>query len=112
MVKLGVVAYYEYNKKYIAETLCENRAKPQLKCCGKCYLNKQLKKAEKGTDEGTSKSTPSGKNHWAESSPFILPQIALLASQPSFVETVAPQFYYQQMPLIKVSGAVFHPPQA
>ena len=41
-----VVVRYQANKKYIASTLCENRNKPSKKCEGKCYLKKQLKKAE------------------------------------------------------------------
>ena len=37
---------YTVNQSYIANTLCENKAKPQLRCNGKCYLKKQLAKAE------------------------------------------------------------------
>jgi len=111
MVKLSVVAWYECNKQYIAANLCENRDKPQLKCCGKCYLNKQLKKADKGSEDGTTNSS-SGKNSWAESSPFILPVAAVLSAPLFFSHSSSPQGYYQQMPLNKVSGAVFHPPQA
>ncbi len=36
---------YQINKAYIARVLCVNRDKPQLHCDGKCYLDKQLKKA-------------------------------------------------------------------
>lgn len=32
------------NYNYIKTTLCENKEKPVLKCDGKCYLAKQLKK--------------------------------------------------------------------
>ncbi|GAA4468854.1 hypothetical protein GCM10023093_27280 [Nemorincola caseinilytica] len=54
-VKLGIVIWYQVNKDYIAKNLCENRAKPEKKCCGKCYLNKQLKKADQDNNkEGTS----------------------------------------------------------
>ena len=39
--------YLEYTlfKDYISEFLCINQEKPELSCNGKCYLNKQLKKA-------------------------------------------------------------------
>ncbi len=47
---MGIVAWYEINKTYVAKVLCENKDKPQMKCCGKCYLNKQLKKTEGSTD--------------------------------------------------------------
>jgi len=44
-----LIEYYS-NKEYIASVLCENRDKPALACNGKCYLEKQLKKA---TDQDT-----------------------------------------------------------
>jgi hypothetical protein len=37
------------NRTYIAQNLCENRAKPELKCGGQCYLMKKL--AEKKQQE-------------------------------------------------------------
>lgn len=46
LLNMAVIAYYEWNKAYIAEKLCINKLKPELKCEGKCYLGKQLKKAE------------------------------------------------------------------
>lgn len=33
---------YDLNKDFIAQTFCENRDKPELDCCGKCYLEKEL----------------------------------------------------------------------
>lgn len=39
---LGILAYYNLNKDYIARVLCENRDKPQLHCDGKCYLARRL----------------------------------------------------------------------
>lgn len=47
-VKVGVVVYYNINKAYISQQLCENRNKPALHCNGHCYLAKQLKKTEEG----------------------------------------------------------------
>lgn len=40
--------YVEYalNRQFIARQLCENRARPELNCAGRCYLNKQLAKTE------------------------------------------------------------------
>ena len=46
MVNLGLCAYYQLNKKMIADKLCVNKSKPQMHCDGKCFLSKQLKKAE------------------------------------------------------------------
>ena len=36
---------YIVNYDYISNVLCENKAKPQLKCNGKCHLMKELAKA-------------------------------------------------------------------
>src|SRR4051794_3308230 len=52
ILKLSIVAWYECNKSYIAQHLCENRDKPQMKCCGKCYLKKQLARADNSNREG------------------------------------------------------------
>lgn len=36
---------YVVNYDYISKVLCENKAKPELKCNGKCHLMKELAKA-------------------------------------------------------------------
>lgn len=38
--------WYVVNKEYAAQQLCENKDVPMLNCNGKCYLSKQLEKAE------------------------------------------------------------------
>lgn len=38
--------WFRINQEVIAEQHCENKDKPVLKCDGKCYLTKQLQKAE------------------------------------------------------------------
>ncbi len=37
---------YKINYNYIKTELCENKDKPKMKCDGKCYLTKQIKKTE------------------------------------------------------------------
>ena len=44
--RLFVFAGFELNRNYIAESLCENKDKPQLHCNGKCYLMKKLQQAQ------------------------------------------------------------------
>jgi len=41
---LPVVSYMA-NYEYIVKELCENKAKPQMHCSGKCHLMKELAKA-------------------------------------------------------------------
>ncbi|MFT3823600.1 MAG: hypothetical protein QM731_06745 [Chitinophagaceae bacterium] len=45
--------HYALNKDYIAGTLCDNKSKPQLRCFGRCYLNKELARSQ---ETGTSQS--------------------------------------------------------
>ena len=40
----GYVGYFELNKEYIIKKYCVNKAKPKLKCNGKCHLSKKLTK--------------------------------------------------------------------
>ena len=47
---MPVINYY-INYDYIVAELCENKAKPVLKCNGKCHLTKELKKANNGVDQ-------------------------------------------------------------
>lgn len=37
-----IYTYYVLNKDYIVAELCENKAKPELQCDGKCHLKKVL----------------------------------------------------------------------
>ena len=45
--KVIILANYFVNKEFIANNLCENKAKPKMNCAGKCHLKKQLKKETK-----------------------------------------------------------------
>lgn len=42
LVKGGWLAYYCFNKSYIIAKYCENKAKVELHCDGKCFLKKKL----------------------------------------------------------------------
>ena len=47
---------YQLNYDYISTVLCENKAKPEIACNGKCYLNKELKKVSE-EEQNTGKKT-------------------------------------------------------
>ncbi len=51
---IGFVSYYKLNINTIVEKYCINKAKPKLKCNGKCYLKKQLQLTQT-SDSDTSK---------------------------------------------------------
>ena len=44
---------FKWNKDYIAQNLCENKAKPMLKCEGKCHLKKMMAEEEQDTNPRT-----------------------------------------------------------
>ncbi|WP_459211787.1 hypothetical protein [Aquimarina rhabdastrellae] len=54
-IKIGNVLYYQLNIDYIVEKYCVNKARPQLKCNGKCYLNKKLQ-LQQGSTETSEKT--------------------------------------------------------
>jgi hypothetical protein len=68
---LSIYAWYEANKEYVSKNLCINKNKPQLKCCGKCYLNKQLKKVD--GNSGTGKTLPNKMDKF-EFASYVIPQ--------------------------------------
>lgn len=51
---------YAINYDYISKKLCENRAKPQLLCKGKCYLKKELAKSSEQSAKNDSRINISG----------------------------------------------------
>ncbi|WP_149207779.1 hypothetical protein [Flavobacterium johnsoniae] len=51
-----VLAGFQANSRYIADTLCENRTRPQLHCNGKCYLIKKLKQADESEKKQAEKN--------------------------------------------------------
>ena len=51
--KVWIFVSFKINQDYIAKNLCENRAKPILKCNGKCQLMKKLKQADKDEEKQT-----------------------------------------------------------
>src|SRR3954467_13400411 len=57
-----ILVNYYLNKEYISKNLCENRDKPQLNCCGKCVVKKELAKENKNESlPGSSKEKESAK---------------------------------------------------
>jgi hypothetical protein len=106
MIKLGIMAWYEINKEYVAATYCENKDKPEMKCCGKCYLNKQLAKADGSSD---SKQLPS-KNHKIELVEFI-PVIAVPFSCQVIPRDTKVFHDQYKLPLGRDPlASIFHPP--
>lgn len=76
VLKLSIYAWFELNQEYIAATLCENKSRPELVCCGKCVLSKRLNSAD-GTDRNNPKH-PAPKHDKTEITSFVLPGSAIV----------------------------------
>ncbi|WP_338839102.1 hypothetical protein [Flavobacterium ginsenosidimutans] len=45
-----IVVHFKLNQNAIEKEFCENKAKPELQCHGKCHLKKELQENEKNSD--------------------------------------------------------------
>lgn len=108
---LGYNVWFYKNQVELAEQYCENKAKPEMHCNGKCYLAKKLQKLEQEKEEKKPvpripyklKSTEcvfSDLNYYSASTSSYLSPI----SQTQFFK------YAVQVTTSHISG-VFHPPQ-
>lgn len=104
VLKLGIVAWYQANKAYVAKELCENKARPQMKCNGKCYLRKQLNKTENNQQNQQSKQSQ------AEAIEF-LPVNSFTFTPGIFEEAVTYTDIYKHQQGYQPLVNIFHPPQ-
>ncbi len=107
-VKLGIVIWYQVNKEFVARNLCENKNQPEKKCCGKCYLNKQLNKADKGTTQRTN-SVPQ-KWNLGELIAYTLPQTVNVFPWVYSESSINHHLFYVSFSLEGTYTPVFHPP--
>ncbi|NMH26845.1 hypothetical protein [Flavobacterium silvaticum] len=97
---------YAVNYNYISTVLCENKAKPELKCNGKCHLMKELANAadaEKSSSE-PAKKIPSLTELFCDISTVSI------GYHPLFTESAPHRFAYSNSYLFSASDTVFHPP--
>jgi len=97
-----IIVNYQVNKEYVANVLCENKAKKELHCEGKCHLKKELDKEEK------SESTPSGSSKEKFEITLFIP----VHEQKIVIEetVIKPVFGYTASLTEKFAVPVFHPP--
>ncbi|WP_345330033.1 hypothetical protein [Mucilaginibacter defluvii] len=102
-----VYAGFQVNQQYIAEKLCENRARPLLHCNGKCYLMKKLKAAEDKEKEQTAKDNLNRLEISFFQEPFKLSFVEpiVLDNNPALVSTYGHQYSSQYL------DAIFRPPR-
>jgi hypothetical protein len=98
-----IYAGFEFNRQYIATTLCENIDKPMLNCKGKCFLAKKIKEAE---EKEKSQEQQSRKNHFQDA--LITQKLSISFPDHNFKATP----FELPFDLPQRSGIIFHPPQS
>jgi hypothetical protein len=106
-VKLGVVVWFNYNKDYIAKNLCENRDKPHMKCCGKCYLKKKLNKVN---DEQNRPGSVPMKWDKGEMPVFLIPAATFAFNTIIADDLLTHRSGYDLSLVTRPHPSVFHPP--
>lgn len=99
------VLEYIINYDYIVAELCENKAKPEMHCNGKCHLKKELAKAsesEKPLSQKKSQTAESEILFFQEAALFIPVEVSIITSQN--VSVYANLYSYQD------GYPCFHPP--
>lgn len=101
------VVDYIINYEYISKVLCVNKAKPELKCNGKCQLMKNLAKAE----EDEKPISPEKKSNTQEIELLFFQEIqSLIPLQTSFQHKSIIPNNYSCLYFRLNSCSVFHPP--
>lgn len=105
LLKTVIVANFLINQSYIATHLCENRNNPASHCHGKCYLKKELKKADEPQSQ-KQQPFPQKQKENTELQ-FFTAEISCEKALPEIIS----KFFLQSEKLL--SGCVkkiFHPP--
>ena len=104
-----IFADYELRKDFIIKNYCVNKSRPEMHCDGKCYLAKQLEKAEQ-EDQKQATGNFISKLLSFESeiktnlfSDFFLKKTFLVKENPNFI--------YSESFSSKNAFSFFHPPQ-
>ena len=71
-----IMAGFYANQAFIAKNLCENRDRPNMRCCGKCILRKKLAQQEKGDNQNPEKKSET--NVEILSSRSFFPELTIL----------------------------------
>ena len=93
---------YQFNKTFIASVLCENKAKPQMHCEGKCHLKKELAADDSRQQGNTSKVKSGPEVLFSQQNTECTFNLSPHVVQLKFMEPVAA--------LAQFSSSVFHPP--
>lgn len=97
---------YIVNYDYIANELCENKAKPQMHCNGKCHLMKELAKASEDEKPQSDKKSV----HHETEVLFCEVLDVFSFSQSSFISVCKNETAYSNLYSNLNAISFFHPP--
>jgi hypothetical protein len=99
------------NQKEIAAIECVNKSRPEMHCNGKCYLAKQLQKAEDNLNAKKEKNNQSLSHlKVIEGSLFIPNEIVSFQLNSSFILKAKSIYNYIKLYDLLSCEAIFHPP--
>ncbi|MCL9807349.1 hypothetical protein NAT51_17610 [Flavobacterium amniphilum] len=98
---------YVVNYEYISKVLCENKAKPEMKCNGKCHLMKELAKA---SEEEKPVSNDKKATHFELETLFIQQLPEFKCEYAGIVVSKDINKSYSDLYHYSGTSAVFHPP--
>lgn len=98
---------YVINYDYIVKELCENKAKPEMKCNGKCHLMKELARA---SEKEVPISSDKKSTHHDFEVLFFENKNFSFTSNHKFVVNSKVNLVYNNLYSYEKSNLVFHPP--
>lgn len=102
----GLTLFFYANRAYISKQLCVNKAKPELKCGGNCYLSKKLREAEEQQNEPSSPQL----KVWVETAAATIEPVSFQLNIPDISYTYSG--FKANHYAFHLSKPVFHPPSA
>lgn len=103
-----IYASFKANQAYIAQELCENKARPQMHCNGRCHLKKQLAKQQAQERKAPRPIMPEEVAPAPLPEPLRLAYVQTLSAEAGEAVTFAP---YQQGAPQGVVGVAWQPPR-
>ena len=97
---------YKINKERIAKVLCINKDKTEMQCNGKCYLKKQLRKAN---NEPSEQPLPTPTYSKAEDLTTLLFERKLRCLNPIIINKS--EVHYIENYQFIFNRRIFHPPK-
>lgn len=107
LTKIGILIDFKINQDFIAKVLCINKDEPITTCNGKCYLSKQLKKAE----EQEKKQAPTDKEERLEIVFYYVKSALDFIAFPNCSSSKHNSLYGNEFYHFSLIADIYHPPE-